>query len=42
MEDFEPELDPDLFENEDADLEDFDDHALDETEEYDEDWEDDE
>lgn len=37
MEDFEPELDPDLFENEDADLEDFEDFEDDETE-----WEDNE
>ena len=36
MEDFEPELDPDLFEDEDVELEDWDDHALDEEE----DWED--
>ena len=33
MEDFEIELDPDLFEDEDVELEDFDDHALDELEE---------
>lgn len=39
MEDFEPELDPDLFENEDDDLEDFDDHALDELEDDEDDWE---
>jgi hypothetical protein len=30
---FEPELDPDLFDIEDVELEDFDDHALDELEE---------
>jgi hypothetical protein len=36
MEEFEPELDPDLFEDEDVELEDWDDHALDEEE----DWED--
>lgn len=35
-EDFEPELDPDLFEDEAVELEDWDDHALDEEE----DWED--
>ena len=29
---FEPELDPDLFEDEDVELEDFDDHAFDEDE----------
>jgi hypothetical protein len=37
-EDFEPELDPDLFEDEAVELEDWDDHALDEEEELD--WED--
>ena len=40
MEDFETELDPDLFENEDVELEDFDDHALDELEDDEEDWDD--
>jgi hypothetical protein len=36
---FEPELNPDLFEAEDVELEDFDDHALDEVEDDEEDWE---
>ena len=36
---FEPELNPDLFEAEDVKLEDFDDHALDEVEDDEEDWE---